>query len=192
MKLQFPFAGADDGFGRLVKGLAIGAHTLDMDLRRDRVGREASRINHHHTLRSRKPNPPIEGFAARLVLLISFQALDCIEAIVTDAFDMIDLAIGEIIEALAADPEKAPARVDPQGPMIVGDDGVDNVVEEAVVASDVLDLVILEPGHARLQSCPDNAIGVFADPKHLGVAESLFLCPEREGAILDPTETIGT
>ena len=190
VKFQFSFARTHDGVGGDFQFPAIGEHHVNINRRGHQVGCDVRRVNHRDTLSRRKPDSPVQGLAAGRLLLISFKGLYGVEPVVGHALQVIGLAIRKIVQTLPADPEKAPPGRHPQRPVIVGNNAVDDVIEQAVLPADVSDLPILDPGHARFQSRPHNAVPVFANTDCLGVRKSLVLRPECGSSIFDLTDSV--
>ena len=158
--IKFEIASPGLDHRRFVPGQieAVGANPIDVDRHGHLVGGNVRRINHHHALGTRKPNPAVRCPAARILLRAPVRRSDVRRAVVINARHMIGFPIGKVVQALPADLEQPPAGVHPEKSVIIKNHRLNPIVQQPVVAADVPDLIVFQPDKAGLQPRPDHAI----------------------------------
>ena len=133
MKFQFAFARRHRDSFAAGHFPPIGFDEINMHLGRHSIGRDMRRINHDRAIGLGKPYAAVGSLAGDALLLRGFVGqLDGIHAVIHRALNPRRFAIGKVVHALAADGKDSPARVHPEVPQIIGNDGVNVVVEQTV------------------------------------------------------------
>ena len=192
VEMKFQFAFARRHRDRFAAGHfpPIGFDEINMHLGRHLIGRDMRRINHDHAIGRGKPDAAVGSLAGDAFLRGFVGQLDGIHAVKHRALNPRRFAIGKVVHALAADGKDSPVRVHPEVPQIIGNDGVNVVVEQTVLPVNDTNPVVLEADNAPHCRPPHHAFVVFANPEH-GCGHVLRRGPLLVSAIFNPENAAG-